>query len=66
MMKVQHHSRISLFLVAVDYGDLDQKYKSPVVYESKDNNRKSEIDLTYNNNMGFQRSAVPYRFSPAC
>ena len=55
-MEVQHHSRISLLLVAVDCGQfthLDMKHKGPLMFESGGNNRKSEVDLIYKNNAIF-------------
>ena len=55
-MEVHRHSRISILLVAVDVGQftrLDFKHKGPLVFESRDNNIKSEFDLTYKNNAIF-------------
>ena len=53
MMEVQHHSRISLLLVAVYCGQFthfDMKHKGPLVFESSGNNRKSEVNPIYKNN----------------
>ena len=55
-MDVQHHSHISLLLVAVDCGQfrhLDMKHKGPLVFESRGNKRKSDVDLIYKNTVIF-------------